>query len=443
MQITQDIPKLYTAFAEWLSCVALIAAGCDWKRKAAVWRFAGTAAAGLCLLCVIQLFCGVVDGPLWLLGMFLAVFVMYGMLRVSLGGSRESAWFLTARAFMRAEWMAALEWQLDRFYAPGPYEKTRGYSALFCLFLYAAVSLAIFFTERFYSRRELTFRSTDVTRENALEIWLFTLLFFVFSNLSYVKLSTPFGGSDMPEIFNIRALADLAGVIMVELVYLDKIRIGQSREADAIQNMLHAQYQQYRQSQENIDLVNRKYHDLKHQIQVLRAENTDGRKLEYLDEMEEEIRQYETLNQTGNPVVDTILTSKSQICLRQRIQLKVVADAGILNHLHVMDLATIFGNALDNAIEHVMQIPDPEKRLIRVNVSRRGNMACILVENYFEGTLRKSEEGYLTTKADSRYHGYGLKSIRYAVEKYHGIFSASVEDGWFRLKIALPVNGES
>ncbi len=48
-----------------------------------------------------------------------------------------------------------------------------------------------------------------------------------------------------------------------------------------------------------------------------------------------------------------------------------------------MNLATIFGNALDDAIEHVMQIPDPERRLIRVSVSRRGNMACILVEKLF------------------------------------------------------------
>ncbi len=72
-----------------------------------------------------------------------------------------------------------------------------------------------------------------------------------------------------------------------------------------------------------------------------------------------------------------------------------------------------------------------------------GASACILVENYFKGTLHQSGEDYLTTKADSRYHGCGLKSIRFAVEKYHGIFSAGVEDGWFRLRIVLPVSGES
>ena len=319
---------LYTDFAEWLSCAVLILACYDREQKLSLMRRIGIPAAGLVLLCAVQLFCGMVDGPLWLLGMLAAVLIMYGMLRGILGGSRESTWFLTARAFMRTEWMAALEWQLDRFYAPGPYEETRVYSFVFCFLLFSLTAVVTFFTERFYKGREMTFQNMEVSGADALEVWLFTLLFFIFGNLSYVKLSTPFQEEDMPEIFNIRSLADLAGVIMIELIHLDKIRIGQRREADAIQNMLHAQYQQYRQSQENIDLINRKYHDLKHQIQVLRAENTSGRSLAYLDEMEQEIRQYETEKDTGNPVMDTILTSKSQLCQRQQIQLKVVADGG-------------------------------------------------------------------------------------------------------------------
>lgn len=122
--------------------------------------------------------------------------------------------------------------------------------------------------------------------------------------------------------------------------------------------------------------------------------------------------------------------------------MKVVADGKILNHMHVMDLAMIFGNALDNAIEHEVQIEDPEKRMIRVSVSRKGMMAYAVIENYFEGEIRKNGEEYLTTKADNKYHGYGLKSIRYAVEKYHGIFSAGVEDGWFRIRIMLPLENK-
>lgn len=56
-------------------------------------------------------------------------------------------------------------------------------------------------------------------------------------------------------------------------------------------------------------MVNQKYHDLKHHIQLLRAASAAER-TEYLDQMEQQIRTYEAQNKTGNRVLDTILTAK-------------------------------------------------------------------------------------------------------------------------------------
>ena len=67
------------------------------------------------------------------------------------------------------------------------------------------------------------------------------------------------------------------------------------------------QKENYRVSAESVELVNRKYHDLKHQIQLLRSEISAGDKLQYLDEMEREIQSFETQNKTGNKVLDTLL----------------------------------------------------------------------------------------------------------------------------------------
>lgn len=39
-----------------------------------------------------------------------------------------------------------------------------------------------------------------------------------------------------------------------------------------------------------------------------------------------------------------------------------MADGKLLDYMHVTDICSIFGNALDNAIEHVILIPDPEKK---------------------------------------------------------------------------------
>ena len=101
--------------------------------------------------------------------------------------------------------------------------------------------------------------------------------------------------------------------------------------------------------------MNRKYHDLKHQIALLRSQGNEERN-GVLDQMESEIQSYEALNVTGNKVLDTVLTSKSLHCQSQGIQMTCVADGHALDFLSAMDISSLFGNALDNAIESVGKI---------------------------------------------------------------------------------------
>lgn len=76
------------------------------------------------------------------------------------------------------------------------------------------------------------------------------------------------------------------------------------------------------------------------------------------------------------------------------ITFTVVADGKLLSYLHVMDLCTIFGNTLDNAIEYELQLKNPETRMIQVKISRKKKFICILVENYYEGSWNgKGEKG--------------------------------------------------
>lgn len=87
--------------------------------------------------------------------------------------------------------------------------------------------------------------------------------------------------------------------------------------------------------------------------------------------MEQEIRSYEAQNKTGNEVLDTILTSKSLYCQQHGITLTCVADGAALDFMDTMDLCSLFGNALDNAIESVEKLPDSEQRLIHLVVARQ------------------------------------------------------------------------
>lgn len=77
--------------------------------------------------------------------------------------------------------------------------------------------------------------------------------------------------------------------------------------------------------------------------------------------MEKEIAAFENISRTGNHVLDTILAAKIFHCRKNHIQITCVADGKLLDYMHVTDICSIFGNALDNAIEHVIMIPDPKK----------------------------------------------------------------------------------
>lgn len=436
----QDIPKLYTAAAEWLSCVFMILLYQKENLREKVFLLLKLLIF-LLPMAGIQLWCGTVTNWMWLIGMAAAVGLMTVMLKY---GNRESfrmALYRCASAFMRAELLAALEWQIYAFYF-GDRVAEKQYtpdSVLFCIITYAAGFLIFLFIDKRQMAGDDASLQVEINRKNVVLVWVITLSMFGLSNLSYTEVRTPFTGMHENEIFNIRTMIDLVGVLIIEIFQIQKTDNDRKQEMTAIQNVLRTQYLQYRESQENIELLNRKYHDLKHQIQVIRREEDADKKENYLDEIEKGINLYDAEIKTGNTVLDTIFTSKSAQCVKQGIKLTVVADGRLLNGIHVMDLCTIFGNAFDNAIEYEVQIPDMEKRMIHVSISQKKSYICALIENYYEGKEILSGRLPSTTKKDKRYHGYGLKSMQYSVQKYKGFLNIAVKDHWFRVELLFPV----
>ena len=199
------------------------------------------------------------------------------------------------------------------------------------------------------------------------------------------------------------------------------------------------QYQNYQLSKESMDMVNQKYHDLKHQITLLKAEADSGKSIRYLEKMENEIKVYETQNKTGNQVLDAVLTNKALLCQNEGIELKFMIDGAQLAFMKDMDISALFGNMLDNAIESVRKQENQEKRLIGLYVSQEKQFLRIRTENYCDEKLEFRNGLPITTKEDKHLHGYGMKSIRTIVEKYGGSAMASQKNNWFELKILIPV----
>lgn len=94
-----------------------------------------------------------------------------------------------------------------------------------------------------------------------------------------------------------------------------------------------------------------------------------------------------------------------------------------------MDICSLFGNALDNAITSTEKIENPEKRLIHVMVSREKGFLRIKIENSFQGELKMKNQLPVTTKEDRRYHGFGVKSMKEIGRKITKV-SDRISKGW-------------
>ncbi len=428
-----DIPRFYTALAELLACLL-----CIFEMKRVIRGFKFVLLSGLVLVVqsVFLIFTRDLGTIWWLPCMAVAILVMFLYIYYSCDINKKDAGYCCVRAFIVAEFAASIEWQIHCYYAYIVGMNSIVLQFVILILVYAGIFLVIAYIYRKYMVRN---DRLNVTNQELIAAVLIGLAVFMMSNLGFVYSKTPFSGQYMMEIFNVRTLIDLGGVAILYAYHIRIFDLRTRYELDSVRSILHNQYVQYQQSQETLDLINYRYHDLKHHIIALRSEQNPVKRSEYLDKMEEEIINYEAQNKTGNKVLDTLLTSKNLYCIQNDISFTCVADGNLLDFMDVMDICSIFGNALDNAIESEKKIEDKGKRMIHVSVSSQKRFLIIRIENYYEGTIQYEHDLPVTTKKQSEFHGFGIKSIRYTVHKYEGEVDINVQDNWFILNILIPI----
>ena len=247
------------------------------------------------------------------------------------------------------------------------------------------------------------------------------------------------GASGQSVIYSICLVYDLLSCLFVLWLQAEQRREVDLQSDVETERRLRRQLQeQYELSRENIGIINQKCHDIKHQIAALRLVRDRTEQDAGLREIEQSVLIYDAVAQTGNEVLDTVLTEKSLVCERGQISWTCMADGCLLDFMSPVDLYTLFGNALDNAIEGSRTLRDPEQRNVAVTVQERHGAAFIQVENYFDHPILLEGGLPRTTKEDRDSHGFGLKSIRAVVERYGGTMSVAAEDGIFQLSILVP-----
>lgn len=261
-------------------------------------------------------------------------------------------------------------------------------------------------------------------------IFLFCSVILSVLSYNYIVSNEALVGT--PAVF----VVSMFGVVMCVNIIIGLLDSFQTRKVQDELAMTRKLWQenvrQYELTKQTVDILNFRYHDLRNQMNLLVQDRDVAQEIENcLDSYYDSIR-------TGNEAMDVVLTEKSVLCRKNEIVFTCIADGQCLSYMSPVDIYSVLGNIIDNAVEYLSAIADKEKRVISLMIRREGDMDMIQIENFLAERPREEQGMPLTTKKDKENHGYGLKSVRHILKKYEGIMRISMENRMFSLTIALP-----
>ena len=236
---------------------------------------------------------------------------------------------------------------------------------------------------------------------------------------------------------------DLFACALLLVILLDVFRLRRAeRDQMIMMRLLRQEQEQHELSRATIDVINRKCHDLRHQIAALRHMSAPEQE-KSIAELEDAVLIYDRFPKSGNEDVDIILAEKGLLAEKKGIAIRGIVDGEKLKFMGIEDLYSLLGNALDNAIEAAGKEEDPSRRIITLHAAAKGALFAIHIENPSSRQPMFMDGLPVTDKQDTDFHGFGMRSMRYICEKYSGALTTGWEDGIFSVDMLFPLGEDA
>ena len=244
--------------------------------------------------------------------------------------------------------------------------------------------------------------------------------------------------SKIPHILIFFSLTIFILIFLIVFLYSkNTMFLREQEQKDKMQiAQLQQQFAYYQEKLKDEEKVRSVYHDMKNHLLVLQRQINSPETAEMVEKLQSQVAMYGDYEHTGNDILDIILKEKSETAREKHIALSVTADLNGVDFIEPLDVSTIFGNGLDNAIEASEKLPE-EQRAILVKAGRIQNFFSVLIENSCLQNREYTKQR--TTKSDDFLHGFGISNMRKAAEKYDGQLTIKCENEKFTLKILIPI----
>lgn len=293
------------------------------------------------------------------------------------------------------------------------------------LMCYGGLFALVFFTFRPYTRT----REAEATQKSKAIFATAVLAFYLMTTW----LTRDYSNGQSIIFILVTNIYSILVQFMIYIVLFGVLERDQiSRHLETMRELMHEQRTQYEASRESVQLINEKYHDLKHLLNSIQNAIPQAE----MERLSNALTSYDVRVQSGYEVLDVVLTEKMSLCLQRGITMTCNIGQVDLRFLDEMDLYTLFSNAVTNAVNAVSGIPEDLPRYIVLSVSQEGNIVSIHLENPCYEALT-FVDGLPQTSGDPDWHGFGMKSMARTAEKYGGVLSASQKNDVFQLDIIL------
>ncbi|SCH44930.1 Uncharacterised protein [uncultured Clostridium sp.] len=226
-------------------------------------------------------------------------------------------------------------------------------------------------------------------------------------------------------------------IVIRKIIEDDKVKL----EYELINERIKTNHKNYENIYDIYDRLKFVYHDLKNHMICMKGYDTKEEIISYINNLENQIGDFEKVKNTGNKTLDIILGEKIHLCKKHNIKFEDNINISKLGFIKDIDICAIFANAIDNAIEACVNIDNEIEKRIEVKATYINGFSIIKFINSKVNDIRIIDERIKTSKDDEKIHGIGLASIEYIVDKYDGEVVVNYSDNEFILKIMIPIGG--
>ncbi len=321
-----------------------------------------------------------------------------------------------------------------------PPHATQGRGYIIGLLLVAVSELVLAVLTRYLLKPE-KIDTIDLPRALMMTVVLMLMVYFKWILTAIRELDIG-GNVTMMVSFS---LVSSVGLYMVLLLFDYSRRLTiENKNAEHEKTVLQFEVSSAKREMQASSDIRRLYHDVKNHFLAIQSMSGSSTEInEYLSELLPQFEGYETQVRTGNDAVDAILSEKIQRAYPDGIRFNVCLDLSTLDHIKTVDLITIFGNAVDNAIEALRNVEGDEK-FVFIKSSVFANNVILRFQNSYAGNVEMKNGMPVTSKKNAEMHGIGISSIRNAVSRYGGTVTTKADNDTkeFTLVVMLPVTAE-